>query len=588
MLQINSGKLYPNGVGRTNALRGVLYSNLVLAGLEDTPIVTAAGTLLQVDPWGSPRPLVYELTEQMEDSVTAPGVLVSHGAQPYLHDFAAVVSFVLQATCTPDVELCSRLLSAKRSQGVMTAPDKLVKRIFDKSLWIQAADGERLVAFVADLIGLERKSFLSAMRAIRTYVTGLHRVTDDLELAYTLLVASIESLAQDFDGHVGQWGDYEEARRRRIDDALSASDPDTAERVRAAVVENEHLALSRRFRDFALDHLPASFFREPGRPGALGRLDLRDGLKEAYGMRSRYVHSLRDLPQLLDTDLRHSEAIRHDHRTLLTLQGLSNVAHTVISEFVTRQPKVEKEVYDYRLERHGIMQAPLAPEYWIGQPDGLTADKGRLWLEGFLQQFATHLLARTAITDLSAVMPKIETILPKSPAAHRASLAALYCIYNNVVPQESRSANHRETINFQSDVLAAPGVETLVVHLLLDKEVPWDLAQHQATLDRYFAQRNQRSGFRAPDLFEAGVVLTLAERHRRAGAAEKAAELLTFAADNLPSLPALASLTAQFDPTTPIDWAVLLPPRPQATAGSAASENPSEPPSTDEEGHSAK
>ena len=54
MLQITSGKLYPNGVGRKNKPRGVLYSNLVLTGLEDKPIVTAAGTLLQVDPFGSP------------------------------------------------------------------------------------------------------------------------------------------------------------------------------------------------------------------------------------------------------------------------------------------------------------------------------------------------------------------------------------------------------------------------------------------------------------------------------------------------------------------------------------------------------
>jgi hypothetical protein len=59
MLQIASGKLYPDGVGRTNHLRGILYSNIVLAGRESTTIVTAAGTLLQVDRLGNPpQPLV--------------------------------------------------------------------------------------------------------------------------------------------------------------------------------------------------------------------------------------------------------------------------------------------------------------------------------------------------------------------------------------------------------------------------------------------------------------------------------------------------------------------------------------------------
>jgi hypothetical protein len=194
VLQINSGKLYPNGVGRKNKLRGILYSNLVLMGLDDKPIVTAAGTLLQVDPFGSPRPLVYELTEQMEDGRVASGVLISHGVQPYHHDFAGVVSFVLRAICTPDPDLCARLLSAKRSLAVMSPPNKLVRQVFDKEIWVRPTDAETLTSFVEDLIALRRKSFRAAMQAIRTYVTGLHRIADDLELAYTLLIASIETL----------------------------------------------------------------------------------------------------------------------------------------------------------------------------------------------------------------------------------------------------------------------------------------------------------------------------------------------------------------------------------------------------------
>jgi hypothetical protein len=128
--------------------------------------------------------------------------------------------------------------------GVATPPDKLVRRVFDKSIWIQPTDCGLLVDFVAELIALERKSFLAAIQAIRTYVTGLHRVTDDLELAYTLLVASLESLAQDFDGHVAQWTDYEESKRRRIDNALSGADHETVARVRTAVMKIEHLALA--------------------------------------------------------------------------------------------------------------------------------------------------------------------------------------------------------------------------------------------------------------------------------------------------------------------------------------------------------
>ena len=43
----------------------------------------------------------------------------------------------------------------------------------------------------------------------------MHRLADDLELAYTLFVASIESLAQQFDAFQPGWDDYDEAKRRK-------------------------------------------------------------------------------------------------------------------------------------------------------------------------------------------------------------------------------------------------------------------------------------------------------------------------------------------------------------------------------------
>ncbi len=566
MLQINSGKLYPNGVGRRNKLRGILYSNLVLMGLDDTPIVTAAGTLLQVDPFGNPRPLVYELTEQMEGGRVTQDVLISHGVQPYLHDFAAIVSFILRATCTPDADLCARLLSAKRSLAVATSPDKLVRRVFDKEIRIRPSDAKVLTSFITNLIALKRKSFRAAMEAIRTYVTGLHRVADDLEFAYMLLVASIESLAQDFDGHEGQWSDYEESKRRRIDIALADADEVTAKRVRVALVKIEHLALSRRFRDFALDHVSRCALHEAGRAGAPGRHDLRDGLKEAYSLRSRYVHNLRDLPRLLDSDFSYSETIHSGHATYLTVEGLARVARTVILEFVTRQPKVETEVYDYRLERYGIIQAPLAPQYWIGRPELLRPDSGRQWLEGFLQQFAGHLLSKTKGTDLGAVSYRIEEMLPTLKTEQRTPMAALYCIYNQIGPTENRSPKFEETINHNRDVLESPSVESLVVHLILGIVPSWSLEDHKALLDLYFGQRNQKSGFRAPELFEAGIILVLAERYRTSGAFQEAMGLLSFAADNALNFPAVSSIERQFDPEVTIDWRVLIPGNKSKTA----------------------
>jgi hypothetical protein len=561
MLQINSGKLYQRGVGRRNDLRGVLYTNLKLMALKK-PIVTVAGTLLPSDSMRSPNTVVYELVEQMETAAVAPGVLISHTVEPYLHDFSAVVAFVLRVTCTPDVDLSSRLLSGRRSLAVFTPPAKLLDRVFDQQVWCREDDAESLSSFVKQLIALERKSFLAVMRAIRTYVTGLHRIVDDLEFAYTLLVASIESLAQDFDRFEGDWSDVDDAKRGAVDRALQDADDVIASHVREAIVKNEHLALARRFREFALDHIKPRYFREDavGKVGVLGRSDLRDALKEAYRLRSRYVHNLHSLPHLLTSDLNFSESIRSSHATLLTFQGLARLARAVILEFVDQRPKVETEVYDYTLERHGVVEAQLAPEYWIGRPEGLIADKGRAWFEGFLQQFAAHLQTAKAITDLTLVMSRIEEMLPEIDLRSRRPLISLYCIYNKIVPAENKSTRSEALIQHYNDELTAPTSESLVTHHILGMTPHWSIDQHREVHDYYYDHRNGGKSFRAPALFEAGVSLELAERYRSSGDSENARSLLEFVADNFPFFNSLQHLERDFDPGKSIESYNLLKP----------------------------
>jgi len=571
MLQINSGKLYPNGVLRTNELRGVLYSNLFLMRMDESPIVTRAGRLLQVEATNLPRPIIYEVTEQFDDEIMH-GTLASHGVQPYLQDFAAVISFVLRVTCTPDPDLCIRLTSEKRSLGVKTPPVKLVRQVFNKEVWFREEDGELLKGFVDDLLALKRKSFLAAMRAIRTYVTGIHRVADDLELAYTLLVASLESLAQEFDGHTTQWSDYDQVRRQRVDKALASADEVTSGRVRDAILKGEHVALGRRFREFVLAHLPNSYFLESGPVGAPGRLDLRDALKEAYALRSQYVHRLQDLPQMLDTDLSYRETIRSGHATFLTLEGLARVARHVILEFVARQPKCETEHYDFRLERFGIMWAEMAPQYWIWQEAGFVKGQYRKYFSALLDQAAAHMLTKQPITDMRKISAKIEKILPRLRGEDRRTSAAIYILFNSFLQPDERTAQFAEVHRKCTKILTDPSIEALCLHLLFGMTPTWAFVSQQEVLDTYFETRNQKSGIRVPELFEAGMVLSLAERYRGGGDIRQAKALLDFAGVNILHAGPLVALAADFDPEVPIDWRVLLPqassaPVPEDTPG---------------------
>lgn len=567
MLQIKSGKLFTREPEHRNELRGILYTNLRLG--RDEPIETVAGRLLPTSTLHDARALIYEGVELIEAQPHGPGVLVSHGADPYLGELAAVVSFALNVTCTPDPDLTSRLTSGRRGLAVNDPPGRVVRRVFDEQVWCQDTDADHLVKFVAQLIGLERKSYRVAMRAIRTYVTGLHRLADDLELAYTLLVASVESLAQDFDGHRAGWKDFDQAKRTKIDAALCGADADTAERVRAALLDIEHVSLARRFRGFTLAHLQPSFFRDEAsaQDNPVGRAELPDALKEAYQLRSKYIHDLQELPRLLTLESSYRETASIDGVTMLTFQGLARLARHVIAEFVRRQPKVETESYDYNLKRPGIVRVEFAPEYWVWQVEGLTASEGRSRLEGFLDQLTNHLhrLPDARVTDLRDMLAKVEEMLPTMKAGDRRPFVALHLLFNRFASPEVRMATFESVQNKYGSDLEAPSIEGMLAHLVVGAPPRWALLEHEECHQEYFQKRDRKSGLRVPRTLEAGLTLALAERQRAAGSPDRARELIAFAVENHPGHAPLRALEESFHPANQLNWREILLPAPKDT-----------------------
>ena len=416
---------------------------------------------------------------------------------------------------------------------------------------------------VEDLIGLRRKNFLAAMRAIRTYARSLRRLADDPELAYTLLVASVESLMQGFRSNCPEWEDYPEDKRRRIDTALGSADVQTRGEVRKVLLEIEHVAVRRRFLDFALSHLEPSFFREEasGQENPIGRSDVPGALNQAYNLRSRHIHELKELPKLLTAGFHDGETFIVDRVTMLTIQGMTRLARHVINEYVKRQPKVATEVYDYGHERAGIVVVPLAPKYWIGRIENLNVASGRNRLEGFLVQIAAGLQdgAQAEIPDLRNLLKEVEKILPNANKAQRRSLLVLYVLFNSLSTQESKMPGLEKVLGSYQSELDCPSVEAMILHLLLGTMPNWPLEKHQALHDDYLRQQGRPSSLRIPPILRSGLSLALAERYRAFGEESKARALISTAVENSPGHPTLCDMEETFDPKKTIPWKVQVP-----------------------------
>lgn len=563
MLQINTGKLYARGVGRTNHLRGVLFSNLRLP--SDRRLVTAAGTLLGTDVLRGGGALVYELEERIEGGPDGPGVLVSHGINPFLVDFAAVASFGLNAIVAPDASLVDRLLSGNASLAAYSPPKDFIERCFDDRIWLKDEEADAFATFVNDLVGLKRRHFLAAMRGIRTYVSGVHRLRDDLGIAYTLMVSAIEALAQGFDQYETTWDDVDERKRGPVDAALKRASGRTAAGVRDAIASAEHPSLGRRYRAFVRAHLGPGYFRYPVLNGgrAVAAYEIDEALRQAYALRSRYLHNLKQLPDDLTHPFGHWETVDVDRHATFTFQGLARLTRHVIREFVARGPKTERETYDYQREEAGIRFVEWAPQYWVGHPmrDAREAPKR---LEGFLSQLAA-IKAGTpdaVLSDLRPALADVERLVPKINAGKQSAMLALYGLFNSVVTPEQRMPNFQTFIDQHHVAATQPTPAALVAFSIIGETGIWSLGVHREALDEYFVKRATPKGVHAPRVFEAAMCLTLAERYRSIGRIDDAIQMVARAVESCPGTPALLELEASMDSATPIDWNIILFPRP--------------------------
>ena len=552
-LQMASGKLFRSDPARTNELRGVLYTNLDLPA----PLQTDAGKLVPTNNLRE-RALVYELKEHMEHPLEA-GVLVSRGIDPYLSDFAAVTAFGLNVVCTPDPDLIRRLLVGPPSPTTGAMPKEFANTTFSARVYRKPPQARRFVRLVGQLVGLKRRVFLDAMRAIRTYVTGMYRLSDDLDAAYTLLLSSLEPLLPHFDYADPTWDDYPANRRRPIDRALQNAGKPTRRKVQEALLGQHKDAVARRFRLFVDAHLDASFFRgeASGAVSPIGRSELQRCLGHAYGLRSSYLHGSKGLPrELILGATSPAETTRVGRGTILTFEGLSRLVRHIIPQFISRQEFVPNEPYDYFREEPGMIQVELAPKYWMHQPGDFGAKAGRRRLFAFCDQIATAMRTNNPLetTDIREMLKLVRNRLDRMRRYDRLPFIALYCLFNLAVPADDRLGDNSDIVRLYREDLALPTIEAMLLALFTRSVPQWPLDDHESALLAYLDGKGRDQGIRMDNLLEAGLTLELSERYRLRGDTDKARSLIRLALENYPGNEALMRFEREFNPSNQIQW----------------------------------
>lgn len=552
MLQIMQG-MYFREVPLTDTVhRGIYYTNLRV--YRDQSLSFVFGRLLPSTTFQGLRTLTVEAKERLE-TLTLNGqqeVLAATTGDQLLDEIAAVIAFCLNVTCVRDYDMARRLIATDDdTKMTRRGPTSLLRQTFDAAVVLADAAVADLDQFVQALVALERKSYEAAIRALRQVTDATLLVDEDPALAYTLIVAALESLSQAIELPAATWEEYDEPKRRRIDAAVEKLDSAARDQVRAAVLANEHHGLQRRFVAFVLNHVEPSFYRAEavGAIRPIKATDLPNALRQAYAIRSRNVHMLKGLAREVWMAGDRSDTTLLDTGMVLSLEGLTRLSRHIVRRFVERAPTGVDSTFNYRLALPDIMRGHWAAQYWIGNANGFSCDSAPAYLNGMLELLIEGITKRSnaGLVDMTAVLEQIEsTALGLSKLEDRLAMAGIMTLWNYFAPKEFRRTLKPKLVQrFDADI-AKPSMVSFALLMVLDRPVTWLTDDLEVMASRRRKDRLGRKPAPMPTRIDAAIHVVLADRLLRDANKDKAMEHLGHAVETLPGLVDLINFEKAF------------------------------------------
>jgi len=527
VLQIATGKFYDDDLELYRTPHsGVFYTNYWIQSGEYN-FHSCIGNLEHIRQVDDTNIFVYEVIEKREkfDAEGKPGAMISTGGYEIVTDYMRLIAFGLNATVVHSSSRLEELLSDKNAHK----RNDLIPRMFDSH--IRGDERERIeFQYLANrLISLNRAEYVSAMNAIRRYVSACERISDDKNAAYSLFVSTIESLAQGYDQYMTSWLDVESGKRRKLDKEFENLDAIATDAIKDILIEEEHHAISRKFRRYACDMTDSNFYRKEavGISGPISENDLDSALKNSYQARSRYLHTLEAIPEIISAGISKSEVVDVRGKPYLSFSGLARLARHVIFNFIYSQPFHEDESYDYQKDIPGVVGIPmhmLHPRGWVHQTSNFKSNQANDRLRGFLFELMLFSQGKDeGVTNLTDLMLKIEEIEPGlSNEEEKQALSALYLLYHKNLSDDNYSDDAKEYIQRYSALLNKPSIYSLLVHAHYRADFEWDVQLSADIIESYFETKHHRGRLFMHYYDEALILLLVASMHFKSNRLEAA------------------------------------------------------------------
>jgi len=465
MLQIITGNFFKSKDCYIHDGKGVLYSN----ALYNVPIKTSIGILEPMAESGDIATYVFSYKNQIEKG----GIIIRTGDSEIIEQFKLICSFGLQSYFSEYreqvIKICrpSNLYKSNYFPQSSIIPDFVN---YKKNL--EEYEVEKFRSLISKILELDRFSYKKILSALKNLSDSIDVLEYNIDIAYSILVYCLESLAQSFVAYRASWKDWDQSTRNELEKIFLELDKDKTESIKNILIKDKQFKLQQRFIGFVCANLNDIYFQNKN-------LNLRKShlirvLKNAYLMRSQFVHTLKPIQdQLRHPFIAIGHVFNYSGEPYLTYQGLLDITMHVIENVINVVQPIENEDFNWKNDLLGIVQLELNPSYWIGNTKGFDGKNANKRLIALFSQIESG----EAITSLDNLMDQIMNILPNSKKETVKPMILFYWLYNGILPESRRCKDWSKFLEENSKYITEISIENIAIRIILGVQIEFELQE---------------------------------------------------------------------------------------------------------------
>lgn len=423
---------------------------------------------------------------------------------------------------TTDKDYLSNLIiDSDEKIGRIESPKKLASYIFDKDKFNSETE-EKIIEFnefINKIVSLSRGDYKKLIEVIRQFYKVVLLVSVNLDLAYSTLVAGIESLATKYDSYETDWQDIDSNFRKDIEQILPRLSEEDSDLIKQAIINNTHSKLKQRYCKYCEYMIKDDYFIEYiiNKNNSAKKTELLHAIKISYDLRSKYVHTFKKIGDEISIfsarEIYYINEVPH-----ITLNGLIRLFRYITLKTIYNLEALDSEQFNYFEELPQSIALTLdnmSPELWLWNEKNYTLELSLKYLNGLILHICSVWTGQeNGFLDLRKVCDRIESLLKglNGNTDNKKNLIMFYLIYNEFlknINQEYTSKNYENILNKNRTLLEEIDIKSLTYNMLFKEENKIDTKDIENIYNKYEKDKYKKNKLQLPGLVETNILIEL-------------------------------------------------------------------------------